>query len=282
MWAMVSRLLHSLVAVTCLTANFGLHAVPLEFVPVELDLKRDVADLAVPTDAMPAHERGAALISEQAFDARLVSETRTRRLADPDDRDDPVEDSAGKSPRSRVPGARAPAAELDPLALALEKMSSRGGGHADRKSSGVASLGAQFAQGEEASQVLADDPVLPVEITELRDGLANALVTVLTPVLGFEGEVRSALARFGASGGSRSLAALLGEYEAAERPAAGPERGVPAAAHDSSTIAEPREEFVRLLWLAWKMISHPVALGMLIVLLAVRLLHALRLHRPAY
>ena len=278
MCAMVSRLLHSLVAVTCLTASFGLHAVPLEFVPVELDLKRDVADLAVPTDAMPAHELGAALISEQAFDALLVSETRTRRLADPDDRDDPVEDSAGKSPRSRVPGARAPAAELDPLALALEKMSSRGGGHADRKSSGVASLGAQFAQGEEASQVLADDPALPVEITELRDGLANALVTVLTPVLGFEGEVRSALARFGASGGSRSLAVLLGEYEAAERP----ERGVPAAAHDSSTIAEPREAFVRLLWRAWEMISHPVALGVLIVLLAVRLMYALRLHRPAY
>ena len=105
-------------------------------------------------------------------------------------------------------------------------------------------------------------------------------MAVLSPVLGAEGEVRFTLA--GTGGASRTLAALFGEYKPVERPESSSGPVAPGADEASPTVDGPREAVERLLWVIWGVISHPVALGMLIVVVAAHLLRALGFHRPAY
>ena len=281
---MALRFVPTLLAAAALTASFALHAVPLAYVPTEFrEAERSRDRFEAEAEPGLPHEFGASLLSEQAFEALLVSEMRTRGLASGAIRAASPDAVAPQPRTSEVAKRSAGSAREDPLTLALQQMFARDAvAGAAGVAATVAPQGTGFAEGDASTRVLDDEDIVVVDLTELREGLAHALVSVLAPVIAGEGQIRVGSGGIALAGGTLSLAKLFGEYKATDGARTQEDASAVAGERGKLVDLEPGTAIARLQAIGWNLFSHPLTLGVLIVLVAIRLLRGIASRRHAY
>lgn len=227
------------------------------------------------------------LLSSQAASALTVSELRTRALAQgvgaPDSR-----------VRPQVPTQRqgaGPVAAVDPLALALSQFVSAQAAAAPGPAGKPAELEVQapaFHDGRGANLVVQDEELV-ARIADIRGQIADAVLWAVSPELAADGRVGFSvlgLSGFRARSSDTGTTVMLGDVSllAGER-ATRHADGAPAARYPGDMGAddiEGRNAMLRLLILVWDIVSHPISIGLLILVTVVRLMLGLGARRAAF
>ena len=277
----------SLFATLVADIGFPVCAAPLEYVPV-LEVSAKVAGVVPEADGDEVGLGGEYLaertLSEQSYEALLVSETRTRRLASDDTRAAVVSGTSG-APRERIV-SRQDVARSDPLALALTRMFDPSAKEMLIEARSAA-VNVEYGSTQTyVSGLMPDLEPSEAEMVGLRENLATAIEFLVSPLSITEREVRYTFAGFTGIwpvlGASSS--ALFGPYSATSSVGTSPAAGAPAqhGGEPSPDSNAARQLLNRIMLLVWQVSTHPLSIGLLLVLVVFRLLEDLYRRGPAY
>ncbi len=224
------------------------------------------------------------LISASAARALMLSEMRTRALAD--GTAPPADGGARGRPAGSARHSRQDAyAQADPLGLALERMVNHRDGAGVPVSAQPGTVPAMaalsFEEGD-APVVLADGEEIVERVANVRQAFADALGEAVSLDFTEDGQIRFSLMgleEFSASIGRGQVSLMFRDATLAR--AEGSAAAKEARGHAPGGDGE-RLQRLRLLFLLWDILTHPLTLAALVVFAAVRLLADLARSRPAF
>lgn len=272
----------------------GVHAVPLEYSPPSAphEARVEFGAGSAPDNEIRLDD---SLISARAAKALMVSEMRTRALAEGTAPPADGDARARSSDRARHPRQDA-YVQADPLALALKRMMNHqehSGGAAPAPGAAsqptapvVAALG--FDDGDAPVVVLADGDEIVERIANVRQTFADALSEAIALSVNADGEATFSvmgLEGFSASFGQGQMSLMFRDvtlFSAGGGVRAGVSSGAQGHPSRQGGSDGDRTLLYRLLFLLWDILTHPLTLATLVALAVARLLAGLARSGPAF
>ncbi|MCB1957829.1 MAG: hypothetical protein KDG55_19275 [Rhodocyclaceae bacterium] len=204
----------------------------------------------------------ARLLSAQTAASLTVSELRTRALANGSER-----------PESGWPAGKRP-----PVGRNSER---------DAQMLATTPSGLHGFEHEAPSEQSVEDAQMDARLQDVRESLTQVALSVANAEVGPDGKIIFSLLGFSTARRGDPTAQMLGDFTAVSAESVGGREGRPTQymggpGRASEQDPEARATLLRLLFLAWDTLTHPVVIGLLIFALVFRVLIGLGARRAAF